>query len=319
MTADRKVLVTGASGFLGRALVERLLSEGLSIRLLNLEGQLVPKEWEGKAEAWTGDLTSPTTLKGVSEEIDQVYHFAGEIKSPKLFDIVNRAGTENLLRECELHDVKKFVYLSSVGVIGASGRAESIDEESTPRPRNAYERSKYAGECAALGHHHQHGMQVVVLRPSIVYGEGRPLHSDSFNSWLRSIERGYFRLLGEDYFSSYIYIGDVIAAALFIADSPKAGGEIYHINEPIALRAFVDEMSRMLGRKRVPALPGLPGQALVKLLKSLGRFGSLYNLTIFNVKKLSDLGFRLRFGYKEGIARTVEWYKGQKDLSLGLH
>jgi UDP-glucose 4-epimerase len=248
--------------------------------------------------------------------MDTVYHLAGETRDAELFDATNRLGTETLLGICRSAGVRRFVYLSSVGVMGAADSGCRVDEGTRARPRNAYETSKYAGEQCALRAHQGEGMQVSVLRPSIVYGEGKSRSSDSFLAWLRAVQTGRAFSLGHDYVSSYVYVGDVVTACQYLASHPITGGQVYIINEPIRLATFVGEMARLLAVQDPPSLPNPLGTLLAFLLRLSGRFGSLYNRTRYSMDKLSALGFVLPYGYREGLRRTVKWYQSQGLLAI---
>lgn len=269
----------------------------------------MPMSWAGKVECLTGDLRQAASLSGIADGIDTVYHLAGEIRDTRLFDAVNCLGTENLLEICRIAGVRRFVYLSSVGVMGAVGTKGRVDEGTVARPGNAYEVSKYAGEQAALRAHQDDGMQVSILRPSIVFGEGKSRSSDSFLSWMRAVQAHRALSLGSDYVSSYVYVGDVIAACLMVATQPEASGQVYIVNEPVLLSAFVSEMARVLDARSPFLLPRPLGLLLAMLLRHLGRFGSLYNRTVYSMDKLSGLGFVLPYGYRDGLRHTADWYR----------
>jgi nucleoside-diphosphate-sugar epimerase len=303
------VLVTGAQGFVGRAVVQGLLNNGQRVRVLTRPKSKVSNDLEGQVEIRKGDLTSPDTLAGLVENVDTVYHLAGEIHDSSRFDVVNRQGTVHLLAECKAGGVRRFLYLSSVGVIGARSEDAVLDETSPVSPGNLYEISKFAGEQAALFAHDPRGMQVMVLRPSIVYGEGRLPANDSFLNWMRAIKAGRFLQLGDAYISSYVYVGDVAAASLAIMNDHRSGGGVHIINEPIPLSTFVAEAASVLKTSTPRILPTPVGLLVEKALRKTGRFASLYNRTVYRMDKLTDLGFTLPFGYRHGISRTIEWYK----------
>ena len=305
---EGRVLVTGATGFVGRRLVQDLLDHGAGVRILNYGPLPIPDTWRNRVEIRDGDLTSPRSLDGLAAGIQTVFHLAGEIRRPDLFDAVNRRGTENLLEACQAEGVKRFLYMSSVGVMGAGPRAGIVDEQSPETPRNAYEKSKLGGERIALSYHTKGGVSVTVLRPSIIYGEGKDPAGDGFFSLLRSIRSGRFVLFGEKFISSYVYVGDVVAAALLLANHPRAGGEEFIVNEPVPLRDFIDEISANFGRGKVRALPTPLGALCARMISLTGRFGSLYNQTSFSMAKLRNIGFTPPFGYREGLKRTISAY-----------
>ena len=303
------VLVTGASGFIGRALVDVLLEQRARIRILTRGSVDLPDQWVKLTEIRVGDLADPTSVAHVADGMEVVYHLAGEIRDPRLYDKVNREGTERLLEDCQSAGVRRFLYLSSVGVIGARGGDGLLDETAPVQPRNEYEISKYAGERATLLHHNANDMQTMVVRPTIVYGEDRNPRYDSFLSWVRAIKARRFVQLGRDYVSSYIYVGDVVAACMAVANDARTGGKVYIVNEPIPLSTLVAELSAILGEREPGVLPRPLGTSVESVLRQMGRFASLYNRTIFSMNMLAKLGFALPFGYRNGLRRTIQWYR----------
>lgn len=315
MTLGMNTLVTGASGLVGKALVEELINAGGEIRILTRDESALPAHWSEHVSIHVGDLTEPHTIMELADGIDIVYHLAGEINDPALFDAVNRLGTQSLLEVCQRAHVRRFLYLSSVGVFGAGGYSPrrsgnfTVDESTTPQPRNGYERSKYDGERAALASHCKDGMQVSVVRPSIVYGEQTGhRRQDHFGSLLRAIRRRRFVLLGTEFSNSYVYVRDLVAACQFVIKHPEAGGETYIVNEPIPLTDFIYEMASLLGTSPPPILPHPLGPLAARLLDITGRFQSLYNGAVFSMQRLTDLGFELPFGYRLGLKRTIQSY-----------
>lgn len=308
-TLSPNVLVTGARGFIGKKLVIQLVRDGKKVRVLTRGKQNVFGEISGQIDVWRGDLTKPSTLSGIAEGIHTVYHLAGEIRDPRRFDIVNRQGTEHLLKQCQSAKVRRFLYLSSVGVMGAKGESGVLDESDSTKPQNGYEISKCAGEKLTLSVHNPKGMQTMAVRPTIVYGEGRNPNHDSFLSWVRLIKSGRFMQLGEEYISSYIYVGDVVAACLSVAEDTRTGGEAYIVNEPIPLPTLIAGISVILDVPEPKMLPRPIGRVAEGVLRKMGRFASLYNRTTYSMDKLSDLGFILPYGYRKGLRRTINWYQ----------
>jgi nucleoside-diphosphate-sugar epimerase len=260
-------------------------------------------------EVVCGELNDSAALQKAVSGCASVFHLAAELRDPTQMDRVNIEGTRCLIEMCNQAGVRKFIHLSSVGVIGARGAAGLLDETAPAHPRNAYEISKYAGERAALLHHNVNGIQVMVVRPTIVYGENRNPHNDSFLAWVRAIKSRRFIQIGRDYISSYVYVGDVAAACLAVANDIRSGGEVYIVNEPVMLSTFIDELSVLLDVKKPGVLIRPVGILSEKVLRQTGRFASLYNHTTYSMDKLAKLGFTLPFGYRVGLRRTVQWYR----------
>ncbi|MHC4464494.1 MAG: NAD-dependent epimerase/dehydratase family protein [Planctomycetota bacterium] len=269
----------------------------------------------------------PETLRGFADSARVVYHLAGENRHVNRFNMVNATGTMNLLEACRGQELTRFVHLSSVGVIGARG--VGVVDESTPCfPRNAYERSKYAGEQMALSALRKFQIPVTLIRPTIVFGEEANRDRDSLAQWITVIQKGWFRFVGTgDSVANYVYVGDVVRACLLVPESDKAAGEVYIVSDSCSLRDFVGETAEFLGVNMPGNLPTWLAYTLAVGFEVAGRVAhfsppltvsrvrALTNRSMYNSNKLrEELGFKPSVGWREGLRRTVEWYKRNKLL-----
>lgn len=323
------VAVTGGTGFIGRHLVASLAKDGVQVRALTRRPEVVPRLWPtGDVEPWEGDLTRPETLRGFVRRARVVYHLAGEVRDVNAFNRVNVTGTENLLEVCRDEPPKRFVHLSSTGVIGASG-AGVVDESTPCQPMNAYEKSKYASERMVFVASKKFQIPVTVIRPTIVFGEDPNQDSDSLGSWLNAIQKGWFRFFGtSDSVANYIYVGDVVRACLLVAESERATAEVYVVSDSCPLRDFVGAAAEFLGVRMPGTLPISLGYAAAVASEMAGRlahfpppltvsrFKALTNRVVYSSDRFrKELGFSPAFGWREGLRRTVEWYEENKRLA----
>ena len=315
--------VTGGTGFIGRHLVSTLVQQNIHVRLLTRRPDILQQLWpKGEIEPWVGDLALAETLKGFADEVQVVYHLAGEIRDESLFNIININGTKNLLAVCKGKKLKRFVHLSSTGVIGASGK-RLVDESTPCQPRNAYEKSKYAAERIVLKALKGFQMPVTVIRPTIVFGEEPNRDRDSLLAWLIAIQKGWFRHIGSDNtVANYVYVGDVVRACLLVAEKNKAIGEVYIVSDSCPLRDFVGAATEFLDVKMPGNMPILLAYILAGGFEIAGRVAHFSApLTVSRVKALTSriayrsdkirkrLGFAPKVGWREGLRRTVAWYK----------
>ncbi|NIM97413.1 MAG: NAD-dependent epimerase/dehydratase family protein [candidate division Zixibacteria bacterium] len=320
--------VTGGTGFIGRHLVTHLVEHGVRVRVLTRRPELMRGLWPTEqVEPWEGDLTKPETLRGFATNARIIYHLAGENRNADNFEMVNVTGTKNLLELCRDQDLEKFVHVSSTGPMGGS-RVGLIDESTSCYPRNSYERSKYAGEQIAIDAFGKFQIPVTVIRPPNVFGEGRPKNGDLWLSWLTAIRGGRFRFFGSgDSVANYIYAGDLVGACLLVAGSDKATGEVYIVSDSCPLRDFVGAAAEFLGVMMPRTLPVWFGYAVALCLEMTGKLAhfsppltvsrvrALTNRATYSSEKLcKGLGFRPAFGWREGLRRTIEWYKQNKLL-----
>lgn len=321
---DHFVAVTGGTGFIGRYLIDLLLTDGFKVRALTRNPSKAKALWNGRVEIWHGDVTKPDSLSGFPEGVSIVYNLAGTIfDNTKLTD-VNETGTLNLLTECIKHPIERFVHLSSVGVIGSS-QHKMVDEKTTCDPVNAYERSKLHGEELVMGFFHDHRTPVTILRPTIVFGIGRKREQDSFASWMQAIQAGRFRFIGHgEYIANYIYAEDVAAACIHVTKHERALGEIYIVADSCPLHDFVQKAADLLKAPPPSTIPLWIAQVAASgssiLEKTIGmtlpltrtRVQALTSTTTFSSQKLyQTLGFEPKVGYQEGLKQVIRWYQAQ--------
>nr|NIO06360.1 NAD-dependent epimerase/dehydratase family protein [Pseudomonadota bacterium]NIS72657.1 NAD-dependent epimerase/dehydratase family protein [Pseudomonadota bacterium] len=203
-----------------------------------------------------------------------------------------------------------------------------VDESTPCNPKSLYEKSKYAGEKLALDAFERFRIPVTVLRPTIVFGEKPNRGPDSLGSWLNAIQKGWFRFFGSgDSVANYIYVGDVVNACLLLAENEKAIGEVYIVSDPCSLRDFVGVAAEFLDVQMPGIFPTWLGytaaiafEAVGKLARfspplTVSRVRALRNQLLYSSEKIRKrLGFTPVFGWRNGLFRTVEWYKRNKLL-----
>jgi nucleoside-diphosphate-sugar epimerase len=174
------ILVTGGTGFVGRHLVARLLTDGFSVRVLS-RGPAPSALPEGMAWA-QGDLTVPASLASALRGVDTVVH-AGAVlgeAGADAYERVNVAGTRAIALAAREAGVRRFVHVSSAGVYGDGDTGSPHAESDTPRPLTPYEKSKHAAEGALASALEGSRVRWTILRPQGLYGPDRPATQDFF-------------------------------------------------------------------------------------------------------------------------------------------
>lgn len=314
-------LVTGATGFIGRHLAQRLLESRQPVTILTRDRSRVPLEWRNRVNVAIGDLRDKETLKPAFEGVSVLYHLAGEIRDPALFRPVNEQGVRVLLETADHAGVAKVIHLSSVGVIGAKGRGV-VTEDNPCEPKNEYERSKYAGERIVLEWAERGRFQAVVVRPTTVFGEGKR-GRDSLLEWLRAIQQGRFVFIGAKGIANYVYVEDVVDACIQLAGKPYGLTGPYIVADPTTIHEFVAAGVVALGvsMPRI-TVPVWLAYALAAGLQTANRvLGTQAPLTVSRVQALTSefvfsgrrlydtYGVQPRIGFREGLIRTVRWYR----------
>ena len=319
-----RALVTGASGFIGSNLVDRLLAEGIAVKCLvrgssnlvwlkDLPVTLVP-----------GDFHTPDSLARAVSGTDWVFHVAGATRASRRdgYFRANFEATRNLLRACEKHGPKdqKFIFISSLAAAGPSSGAP-LTEDLEPRPVSAYGESKLAAEMAVLEFSRQR--PAAIIRPPAVYG---PRDRDTF-LLLKSINRGLHVIPGRDVQKvSLVHVHDLVTGILLAAASEKSRGRVYYIcGEGFHdWRTIGDCIGKALGRRFLTL--NLPWW-LVRLAATGGSLVSQVTPapTLLNLDKLRDirqrlwlcsnerakaeLGFKPAMDLLTGLADAAAWYK----------
>jgi len=244
--------VTGASGFIGEALVLHLLAAGRRVRALyRAPGAVSERLRLLGCEDVIGDLANERALEALADGADEVYHCAATLaKTDKeLSRQTNVAGTERMARAALTAGVRRILYVSSGSVYAASRRAdntyvESVEPEHTAGLNN-YSRTKWEGECVIRRLAETDGLHFTIIRPTNVYGlRSKPW----FRQWeglLARVPVAFGRVPLD-----FVYVKDVVAAFVAAAASPAAENRVFNVgHEMIPMRQFVAEVGRVIGRR----------------------------------------------------------------------
>ena len=238
-----RIGITGASGFIGSALVRRHLAAGDDVRCLT---RRAGAKWHPGIAVAEGDLTRPDDRLGrFADGLDVLYHCAGELKDASRMRPVNVGGTRALLNAAAGR-IGRWIQLSSAGVYGRP-RTGVITEETPLSPDGAYEQTKADADALVIESRlDQRIASCVVLRPSIVFGPGMP--NQSIAQMARMIERRLFFFIGDRGGSAnYIHVLNVIDALVLCATRAEADGRVYNLSDWCTIEEFVGAIADGLG------------------------------------------------------------------------
>lgn len=305
------VLVTGADGFVGAALTPRL-AEGGTGRVRAAVRNAAP-ERPGVERTYVGDIGPDTNWDAALTGVDAVVHLAAKVHSLKdvrsapaadEYRRVNTAGTIRLAERAAALGVRRLVFLSSVKVNGDEGR---FSEDDAPAPGDAYAVSKHEAEVALRQLAARTSLQVVIIRPPLVYGPGVKAN---FRSLIRAVSRGVplpFGLVrNRRSLVAVDNLADFIAACL---EHPSAPGQTFLVSdgEDVSTADLIRRIGIALGRpaRLVPVPVGILTAGAAALGRREVSQRLVGSLQVDIAKARQQLGWAPPIGLDEGLRRTV--------------
>ena len=319
-----KVLVTGATGFIGRNLVSELLGQGDRVLCLYRDPMSRYDLYSGTGEWLQADLASPLSLRGHLSKIEVVYHVAGVTSGHGAheYDQGNVETTRNLLQQLvgEAKELKCLVYVSSLAAAGPCAQSPGLSPEAHAQPVSAYGRSKLAAEQVILKEFNT--IPSIIVRPPIVYGP----YDQALLPLFKAIRTGIRVIHGFRPFPvSLIHVEDLVSGLRFVSSSKEMVGRRYHISDGgvYPWQEIIDCAAVMLNpRSRTIVLP-LPLLWLsCQFAEMIGRVrGKPLSLNrdkwseikqagwVGNGAMLNEQGFTPAYRLEQGLSQTIEWYK----------
>ncbi len=327
-----KVLVTGGTGFTGKALVKRLIEDGHEVVSLDYQEGLKTDEIRSwGAKVIIGSVTDKEVVERSMDGVEIVHHLAAafrELDVPNsYYEEVNVGGTKNVLAAAHAHGVKKFIYCSTCGVHGNVANPPA-GEDAPIQPADYYQRTKYEAEPLVSAYCGK-GMDTVILRPAAIYGPGDP---ERFYMIFKRVNKGLFPMFGsgKTYYHP-LYIDNLIDALILAMAPGKGVGEAYLIadEEYVEIGTLVRKTAAALGVEvKIPHFPVLPlviaGHICETIYRPFHVTPPIFPRRVdwyrqnraFRIDKAKrDLGYQPKVGLDEGLKRTGEWYRREGYLS----
>ena len=312
----RRVLVTGANGFIGQHLVTRLRAEDWIVRCAVRHESQSSQIHPDCESVIIGDLSANTDWDQALDDVSMVVHLAGRAHitgennaiALDKFREVNFAATRRLAECAAQNDIDRFVFISSIGVLGDRTNGAQFSEISDPRPESPYAIAKLEAENWLL--EHQSNYQVVIIRPPLVYGPGNP---GNFLRLIRVVDSGYPLPFGSiRSLRDMIYVGNLVDFIELCLRADSEVGELYVVSDgcPISLPELIGKLAHALDT----AVPVFPCPQL--LLKAFGLMTGMQDtmvkltsaLEVNAEKARKDLSWQPRYSLDAGLRQTVDWY-----------
>lgn len=323
--SQEKVLVTGATGFTGGHLCEKLAKNGYQVRAIVRDPAKAGDLKAQGVEVVPGDVCDPASLKKAVAGVDRVYHIAALFRDGKAsyedMWAVNAQGTQHMLDAAVAAGVKRFVHCSTIGVHGDVENPPA-DENSPYNPGDAYQETKLEGELIAQKYMKDGRIPISIFRPAGIYGP-RDLR---FLKLIKSIKDGRFVMIGSGEINYHmVYIDDLVDGILKCGHHENAIGKIFILagNEVVTLNQLVAIIAGLVGSKlprlKVPFKPVyLAGHLCEVVCKPLGVNPPLFRRRVdffrktrhFDISRAkAELEYAPGVNLKTGLKRTIDWYR----------
>ena len=320
-----KILVTGATGFVGSHLVDHLLERGRSVRCLVRKSSNLRYVKDPMIDLAYGGLDDSTDWDEAFADVDVIYHVAGTTFARRARDYftVNHQGTEALLAEAlkRRDHIKRFVYISSLAAVGPARDGTPVNEDTSPAPITPYGRSKLMAEEAVRVVSDL--LPVTIVRPPAVYG---PRDYGIFE-FFKAVKGGMFPMIGRsEKRVSLVHARDLANGIVLAGESEASVGRTYFISseDNYSMRAVADLMAALMRRRlrafTIPrplaygaaaaaeaaaALMGRPPVINRDKVTDLSQTGWTCSIE----RAQSELGYNPQVQLEEGLRETIAWYK----------
>lgn len=317
--AIKKVLITGANGFIGGTLIRYYQNQGQDVIGVDLVGN--------GADILEGDISQPDTISHLLNECDVIVHTAALVSNAMQdSDMwrVNVLATRNLITAAKEHKVRRFVQISSVVAYGNSAEGELDENQPVHADGGSYVLTKLASEHVVLSEQANDDIEIVILRPGDAYGPGSrpwiitPLEAISKNQFMLPEKgKGFFRP---------IYIDDLVRGIATATSHPDAAGEIFNLScEGYMLTKdyfaphyeWLQKKGPMLVSTKLALRISSIASTMANLMGNLNEASpstvmQLSTKSWFSIKKAEHiLGWRPEVSFEEGMKTTHEWAKEQ--------
>lgn len=321
--SDKKILITGAGGFIGSHLVEALVEKGCQVRAFvhynsfNRWGWLdyTDKKIKDSIEIFAGDIRDTNGVRESIRDIDVVFHLAALIgipysyHSPDTYLDTNIRGTLNILQSAREFEVEKVIHTSTSEVYGTA-QFVPITEKHPINPQSPYSATKAAADFLVLSFNRSFNLPVTVIRPFNIYGPRQSARA-IIPTIITQIISGKKKInIGSTYPTRDLtYVKDTVDGFIKIAESDKSIGEVINIgnNFEISVKDLINLISKIMNAK----IEIMIEEKRVRPIKS-----EVERLWADTKKARELFNWKPRYSLEQGLKKTIEWFCETNNLNF---
>lgn len=326
MFNGKKVLVTGADGFIGSHLVEELIKEGANVRAFvyynsfNSWGWLdtLPKETIDRIEIFAGDIRDPNGVRTAMKGCDIVFHLAALIAipfsyhSPDSYVDTNVKGTLNIVQAARDLEIERVIITSTSEVYGTA-KYVPIDELHPRQPQSPYSASKIGADCIAESFYNSFDLPLTIVRPFNTYGprqSARAIIPTIITQLLNGVEA--IKLGDVRPTRDFLFVKDTVRGFIEIAKSNSLIGQDCNIatHSEISMKDLADEIIKQINPK---------AKIVTDSLRIRPEKSEVFRLFGSNAKLIENTNWKLEYSFEKGIKETIMWFRDPENRAKYKH
>ena len=317
----KRILITGADGFIGSHLTEMIASSGARIRALSLYnsfnywGWLEDIELSENIEIVSGDILDPNFCREITKDIDLIFHLAALIaipysyQSPLSYVDTNIRGTVNICQSAKDNKVNRIIHTSTSEVYGTA-KYVPIDENHPLQAQSPYSASKIASDAMSKSFFNTYDLPITIARPFNTYGPRQSARA-VIPTIISQLSKGKKEINIGDLSPTrdFTYVEDTCRGLLALAESDKTIGETINIgsNTEISIEELLDLIKELMG---------VESKANVDKKRLRPKNSEVFRLVCDNKKLIELTNFKPTIDINEGLKRTIKWFSKEENLKL---
>ncbi|MBD1136484.1 GDP-mannose 4,6-dehydratase [Pelagibacterales bacterium SAG-MED49] len=317
----KKVLVTGANGFIGSHLTELLAKKGFHVKALNQYnsfnnwGWLENVDCKNDIEVLSGDIRDLNYCKVISKDVEIIFHLAALIAipfsyiAPSSYIETNVKGTLNVCEAAKENQISKLIHTSTSEVYGTA-QYVPIDEKHPLQPQSPYSASKIAADAIAMSFYHSFDLPVTIARPFNTYGPRQSARA-VIPTIISQIASGYKKIRIGDIAPTrdFNYVEDCCRALFMLADSEKTDGEIINVgsNSEISIANTFQLIKELMSSDAILEIDPQ---------RNRPKKSEVFRLWCDNAKITKMIGYKPEVNLKDGLKKTINWLIRAENLKM---